>query len=63
VLALNVALGHGLTPLAPLLRAQVQAAVADDAAARALGECAAQALRDAGASDYLAAAISPATAP
>ena len=62
-LELNVALGHALTPLAPLLRAHVRAGVADNDAARALGESAAQALRDGGGSDYLAAALSLATAP
>ena len=59
VLELNVALGHALTPLAPLLRARAQAAVADDAGACALGESAAQALRDGGGAEYLAAAVSP----
>ncbi len=63
VLMLDVALGHALTPLAPLLRAQAQAAVIDDASARALGERAAQALRDAGGAEYLAAASSPAAMP
>ena len=63
VLALNVALGHALTPLAPLLRAEVQASVADDAAAMALGDRAAQALRDRGGAAYLAAAASPAAIP
>ena len=63
VLTLDVALGHALTPLSALLRARVQAAVADDIAARALGERAAQALRDAGGTEYLAAAGSPAAVP
>ena len=63
VLKLVVALGHALTPLAPLLRARAQAAVTDDTGARALGERAAQALRDAGGAEYLAAALSPAAVP
>ena len=63
VLKLDVALGHALTPLAPLLRARAQAAVTDDTGARALGERAAQALRDAGGAEYLAAALSPAAVP
>ena len=63
VLELNVALGHALTPLAPLLRAEVHASVADDLAAMALGDLAAQALRDRGGAAYLAAAISPAAIP
>ena len=63
VLELNVALGHALTPLAPLLRAVVKASVADDRAAMALGDRAAQALRDMGGAAYLAAAASPAAIP
>ena len=63
LLKLDVALGHALTPLAPLLRARAQAAVTDDTGARALGERAAQALRDAGGAEYLAAALSPAAVP
>ena len=59
-LALRVVLGHAQTPLAPLLRAAESAAVHTDAQARALGERAAQALRDAGAADYLGAAASAA---
>ena len=55
-LALQVALGHAQAPLRPLLRASVHEAVGSDAAARELGECAAQALRDIGADDYLLAA-------
>jgi hydroxymethylbilane synthase len=62
-LELNAALGHALTPLAPLLRARVQALVVDEAAARALGDAAAQALRDGGGSAYLAAAVSPVNPP
>jgi hydroxymethylbilane synthase len=54
-LVLDVALGHGAEPLAPLLRASLDAAVDSAPAARALGERAAQALRDAGAGAYLAA--------
>ena len=63
VLRLDVALGHALAPLAPLLRAQAQAAVTDDTGALALGERAAQALRYAGGAEYLAAALSPAAMP
>ena len=63
VLKLDVALGHALTPLAPLLRARAQAPVTDDIGARALGERAAQALREAGGAGYLAAALSPAAVP
>jgi len=63
VLELNVALGNALTPLAPLLRAGVRASVADEAAAMALGDRAAQALRDIGGAAYLAAAASPAAIP
>ncbi len=53
-LELKVALGHATLPLSPLLRASVDAAVATEAEARALGECAAAALREAGATEYLA---------
>lgn len=52
-LAINAALGHPEQPERPLLRAAAQAAVADLAAAEALGRQAAQALRDQGAADYL----------
>ncbi len=52
-LHLAVALGHAEAPERPLLKAQVTAAVASDAQARALGQQAAQALRDLGAADYL----------
>ena len=53
-LVLEAALGHGASPLAPLLRASVRADVGDDpASARELGERAAAALRDHGASAYL----------
>jgi hydroxymethylbilane synthase len=53
VLELHVALGHGQQPLAPLLRATVQAPIGDDEQARALGESAAAALHRAGAGAYL----------
>ena len=53
VLQLEAMLGHAASPLAPLLRASVRAEVADVAAARALGERAAAALRDLGAAAYL----------
>lgn len=52
-LHLAVALGHAEAPERPLLKAQVTSAVASDAQARALGQQAAQALRDLGAADYL----------
>ena len=55
-LSLRVVLGHAQTPLAPLLRANESASVQTDAQARALGERAAQALRDVGAAAYLGAA-------
>lgn len=45
VLALQARLGHPQQVLAPLLASRAEAAVADDAAARALGEQAAAALR------------------
>src|SRR5258706_1946199 len=47
-LTLRAVLGHALTPQAELLRAQASAPVHDDAQARALGEHAAQTLREAG---------------
>ncbi|MEP7296608.1 MAG: hydroxymethylbilane synthase [Burkholderiales bacterium] len=53
-LSLHVALGHALTPTSPLLRAAQQGAVTTPAEARALGEAAAQSLRDTGAATYLA---------
>jgi len=53
---LRAAVGHPERHDAPLLRAEVRGPVADPAAARELGERAAQALRDAGAGGYLAAA-------
>jgi hydroxymethylbilane synthase len=55
-LELHAALGHPQTLLAPLLRVSERAAVADDAAAGALGERAAAQLRAAGAAGYLGAA-------
>jgi hydroxymethylbilane synthase len=55
VLQLHAALGDANAPTRPVLRARVDAAVADDAAARALGERAAAALRDQGAAAYLGA--------
>ena len=55
-LELSAALGHPQTPAAPLLRVDERAAVASDAAARALGEQAAGRLRAAGAAAYLGAA-------
>ena len=54
-LCLDAALGHALQPRSPLLRAALQAPVADLAAAEALGQAAAQALREQGALDYLQA--------
>jgi hydroxymethylbilane synthase len=52
---LDVALGHPEQTAKPLLRAQAQAAVADDAAACALGDDAARALQAQGATAYLSA--------
>jgi hydroxymethylbilane synthase len=52
-LTLHVALGHALTPASTLLRTTQQAAIETDAQARALGEGAAQSLRDTGAVAYL----------
>jgi hydroxymethylbilane synthase len=54
VLTLDVALGHPEDTARPLLRAQSSAPVADDDAARALGDQAAHGLRSQGAADYLA---------
>ena len=54
-LELRAALGHGLEPLAPLLKAVVRQPVATDAAARAMGEQVADALRAHGAQAYLSA--------
>jgi hydroxymethylbilane synthase len=56
-LTLRAALGHALTPDAPLLRAQVSGPAHSDADARALGEQVAQTLREAGAEAYLGAAV------
>jgi hydroxymethylbilane synthase len=55
LLRLKVALGDGERLERPLLKAAVQAAVADEAAAEALGLQAAEALRAQGAQDYLPA--------
>ena len=52
-LHLAVALGHAEQTELPLLKAQVSAVVHSEAQARALGQLAAQALRDLGAADYL----------
>ena len=52
-LQLAVALGHAEQPERPLLKAQVSAALRSEAEARALGEQAAQQLRELGAGDYL----------
>jgi hydroxymethylbilane synthase len=54
VLRLQAALGDANAPSRALLRVQFEAPVADDAAARALGERAAAALREQGAATYLA---------
>ena len=56
MLRLDAALGHAVEPKQPLLRARVQAEVADEGAARALGIEAAIALRALGADRYLSAA-------
>ena len=55
-LCLEAALGDGVDPLRPLLRAASQARVTDAAAARALGAQAVAALRAQGAAGYLPAA-------
>jgi hydroxymethylbilane synthase len=55
LLCLDAALGDGQTPTRPLLKTRVESAVADEAAARALGERAAAELRSAGAGSYLPA--------
>ncbi len=52
-LQLEVALGHPEHPERPLLKARVQGQPTDEAAARALGLQAAEALRTQGAEDYL----------
>ena len=54
-LSLRAAVGHPENADAPLLRASVNAVVQTEAQARALGEQAAAALRDAGAAAYLSA--------
>ena len=54
-LSLRAAVGHPENAAAPLLRASVNAVVQTEAQARALGEQAAAALRDAGAAAYLSA--------
>ncbi len=54
-LHLSTALGDGQDTVRPLLRAEVQAPIADEAAARALGELAASRLSELGAAGYLAA--------
>jgi hydroxymethylbilane synthase len=59
-LAIDVALGHAQDLARPLLRTRLQAPVAGDAEATALGERAAEQLRAAGAGAYLAAAQSAA---
>jgi hydroxymethylbilane synthase len=56
MLRLDAALGDGVEVARPLLRTRQYAAVADEAAARALGEQAAAQLRQAGAGSYLPAA-------
>ncbi len=55
-LRLDTALGHAADSARPLLRAQVEAPIADEAAARALGVEAGNALRSQGADHYLSAA-------
>jgi len=52
-LILATALGNAELPSSPLLRTQLQAAVASEAEAEALGQQAAQALREQGAARYL----------
>ena len=52
-LVLHAVLGHARTPLTPLLRVSKSAVVHGENEARALGERAAQTLRDAGAAAYL----------
>ncbi|HET7524719.1 MAG TPA: hydroxymethylbilane synthase [Burkholderiaceae bacterium] len=56
VLTLHAALGHAEQPAQPLLRAQAQGPARDAVAASALGEQAAQQLREQGAAAYLGAA-------
>jgi hydroxymethylbilane synthase len=59
-LRLDVALGHAEDHGRPLLKATLHATVADEAAARALGERAAALLRERGAQDYLPPPAAPA---
>ena len=54
-LRMHAALGDANTPARPLLRVRLDAAIADDGAARALGERAAAVLREQGAAAYLGA--------
>ncbi|MBA4342514.1 MAG: hydroxymethylbilane synthase [Methylibium sp.] len=54
-LRIAVALGHAEHPESPLLKSELRAVVQDEAQADALGQRAAQALRDLGAGRYLAA--------
>jgi hydroxymethylbilane synthase len=56
VLRLDAALGDGAQPTRPLLKSRVEAPVADETAARALGARAVAELRAAGAAAYLPAA-------
>lgn len=55
-LAMQAAIGHPERPASPLLQVAVQGAAADAATATALGEAAAERLREAGAAQYLAQA-------
>ncbi|MGL6113238.1 MAG: hydroxymethylbilane synthase [Rubrivivax sp.] len=57
ILRIDVALGHAQELARPLLRTQLQASVASDAEAVALGEDAAARLRAQGAQAYLSAAV------
>ena len=54
-LQLHAALGHGLDPLAPLLKVVVHSAAASDADARAMGAQVADELHEKGAAAYLSA--------
>jgi hydroxymethylbilane synthase len=63
VLDLRAVLGHAQQPLAPLLHSHERGPVRDDAAARALGERVAEALRAQGAGGYLDAAVLRGAAP
>ncbi|MFY7854574.1 MAG: hydroxymethylbilane synthase [Rubrivivax sp.] len=62
-LVLDAALGHATDPACPLLRERVTGAVTDAAAARALGDTVAAALRRAGGEAYLTAARNAAATP